>query len=83
MPSRPRLILYARPGCHLCEEVSVSLDEMHGPDSYLTIDIESDDELLVRYGHRIPVLAVDGVDQLEAPITGPDLRALIRSLSAS
>ncbi len=83
MPSRPRLTLYARPGCHLCEEVSVSLDEMHGPESYLTIDIESDDKLLVRYGHRIPVLAVDGVDQLEAPISGPDLRALIRGLNAS
>lgn len=83
MPSRPRLTLYARPGCHLCEEVSVSLDEMIGPDSYLTVDIESDDDLLVRYGHRIPVLAVDDVDQLDAPISGPDLRAVIRGLNAS
>jgi hypothetical protein len=77
----PRVILYARPGCHLCEEASLSLDEMLGPESYTTVDIESDDELLLRYGHRIPVVALDGVDRVEAPIAGPDLRALIRSLN--
>jgi hypothetical protein len=76
-------MLYARPGCHLCEEVGVSLDEMLGPGRYDTVDIETDDDLLVRYGHRIPVVAVDGVDRLEAPIDGPDLRALVRSLDAS
>ena len=56
---------------------------MLGSDNYATVDIERDDELLVRYGHRIPVIAVDRVDRLEAPIDGPDLRALIRSLNAS
>lgn len=76
-------MLYARPGCHLCEEVGVSLDEMLGPGRYDTIDIETDDDLLLRYGHRIPVVAVDGVDRLEAPIDGPDLRALVRSFAAS
>jgi hypothetical protein len=76
-------MLYARPGCHLCEEVGVSLDEMLGPGRYDTVDIETDDDLLVRYGHRIPVVAVDGVDRLEAPIDGPDLRALVRSLDGS
>ena len=34
----------------------------------------------MRYGFRIPVLAVDGVDRLEAPITEPDLRELVREL---
>ncbi|MDQ2933576.1 MAG: glutaredoxin family protein [Chloroflexota bacterium] len=82
MPSQPRVILYARPGCHLCEEVGVSLDDILGPDSYATVDIERDDELLARYGHRIPVIAVDGIDRLEAPIAGPDLRGLIRGLNA-
>jgi hypothetical protein len=77
----PRVILYARPGCHLCEEVALSLDEILGPESYTTVDIERDDELLVRYGHRIPVVALDGADRLDAPITGPDLRALIRNLT--
>jgi hypothetical protein len=78
----PRVVLYARPGCHLCEQVGVSLDEMLGREGYATVDIETDDQLLLRYSHRIPVVALDGADRLEAPIDDPDLRALIRSLNA-
>jgi len=73
----PRLTLYERDGCHLCNEARVLLDEMLGPDGYARIDIDTDDELVARYGFRVPVLAVDGIDRLEAPITVPDLRALL------
>lgn len=76
MPN-PNVVLYERDGCHLCEEARVLLDTMLGRDRYARVDIETDDDLLVAYGHRIPVVAVDGVDRLEAPITGPDLRALL------
>ena len=72
----PEVVLYERDGCHLCEETRVLLDAMLGPHRYARVDIETDDDLLVAYGHRIPVVSVDGVDRLEAPITGPDLRAL-------
>jgi hypothetical protein len=73
----PELTLYVRDGCHLCEETSVLLDEMVGTDAYTSIDIETDDDLLLRYAHRIPVLAVDGVDRLELTITGPDVREVL------
>lgn len=76
----PRVVLYERDGCHLCEEARVLLDAMLGPDRYERLDIEADDDLLVRYGHRIPVVTVDGVDRLEAPITGPDVGALAAEL---
>ena len=72
-----RIVLYERDGCHLCEDARVLLDAMLGPDRYERVDIEADDDLLVRYGHRIPVVSLDGVDRLEAPISGPDLRALL------
>ena len=75
-----RLVLYSRAGCHLCEDAAVLLDEMVGHDGYRTVDIGSDDELLVRYGHRIPVVALDGVDRLEVPITAPDLRDVVAEL---
>ena len=74
----PRVVLYERADCHLCEETRVLLDEMIGPDRYARVDIDTSDDLVVRYGFRVPVVAVDGVDRLEAPITGPDLRALLR-----
>jgi hypothetical protein len=53
------------------------LDELIGFDGYTRVDIDADDELVVRYGFRVPVIALDGVDRLEAPITGPELRALV------
>jgi hypothetical protein len=75
-----RLILYERDGCHLCEEARVLLDEMIGMDRYDRVDIETDDDLVVRYGFRIPVISLDGADRLEAPIAARDLRTLLAEL---
>ncbi len=69
----PRPILYVRAGCHLCEDASVLLDDMIGSGAYDAIDIETDDALLVRYAHRIPVLVVDGIERAELVITRPDV----------
>jgi Glutaredoxin-like domain (DUF836). len=74
---RPQLVLYERAGCHLCDEARVLLDQMLGPDAYARVDIDADDALVLRYGFRVPVVALDGIDRLEAPITAPDLRALL------
>ena len=76
MPARPTL--FVRDGCHLCEDASVLLDAMLGADGWDGVDIETDDDLLVRYAHRIPVLNVDGEDRLELIITRPDLEEVLR-----
>lgn len=77
MPGRP--ILYVRDGCHLCEDASVLLGEMLGPDGWDAIDIATDDDLLVRYAHRIPVLVVDGRESAELVITRPDVEDALRA----
>jgi glutaredoxin len=54
MASSSELILYTRPGCHLCEQVVLmlqALDAEHTP-----VDIESDPGLEEKYGLHIPVL---------------------------
>ena len=76
MPGRPTL--YVRAGCHLCEDASVLLDEMIGADAYDAVDIEADDDLLVRYAHRIPVLVVDGEERAELILTRPDVEEALR-----
>ncbi len=61
MPSR--LVLYARPDCHLCDEARAGLEELlaDGVSFELEeVDIDSDDELLKRYLERIPVVELDG-----------------------
>ncbi|MGI8829339.1 MAG: glutaredoxin family protein [Candidatus Limnocylindria bacterium] len=75
MPARPTL--YIRDDCHLCEDAEALLDAMLGTDGWDAIDIEADDDLLVRYAHRIPVLAIGGTDRLELIITRPDLEAVL------
>jgi glutaredoxin-like protein DUF836 len=75
-----RLVLYERAECHLCEDARKALDALVGPDRYDRVDIDSSDELVVRYGFRVPVLAVDSVDRLEAPISEPDLREMVAEL---
>jgi hypothetical protein len=80
--SRHRFTLYERAECHLCDEARVLLDAMLGMDRYERVDIDADEALILRYGFRVPVVALDGQDRLEAPITGPDLRALLAELEA-
>ncbi len=70
-------MLYERAGCHLCDEVRVVLDAVLGEAGYQRVDIDADDDLIVMYGFRVPVVSVDGVDRLEAPITKRDLRSLL------
>lgn len=74
-----RVTLYERRDCHLCAEARQVLDALIGPDRYDRVDIDASDELVVRYGFRVPVVAVDGVDRLEAPLTADDLQALLAS----
>ena len=77
MPGRPTL--YVREGCHLCEDAGVLLDDMLGTDGWDAIDIATDDDLLVRYAHRIPVLVMDGREVAELTITRPDVEDALAS----
>jgi len=85
MPStgRHRLFLYERAGCHLCEDAATILDAELGPEGYERVDIDANDDLIVRYGFRVPVISLDGADRLEAPIDPTSLRSLARGLRAS
>ena len=53
-----RLTLYYRSGCSLCEEMQRELAS--SPDlrdcSLETVDVDSDEELVMAYGHKVPVL---------------------------
>lgn len=61
----PRLVLYGRVGCHLCEEaralVASVASETGAP--WAEIDVDDDAELAERYAELVPVVTVDGVQQ--------------------
>ncbi len=56
------LLLYSKPGCHLCEELRAELDHLQPELGYTIdeIDITQDAALFERYRYEIPVLLMDG-----------------------
>lgn len=76
--------LYAKAGCHLCDEARAYLeDALADLDEELDLretDIRRDPELFERYRYRIPVIEVDGVERLEGRIDSDAVRELLRSL---
>jgi hypothetical protein len=61
MSEGPRLTLYTREGCHLCEEMLAGLHELAAGMTFEVDlrDIDADPRLVERYGPRIPVLTLN------------------------
>ena len=58
------LYLYSTSACHLCEQAEAVLASVQWPATVMVevVDVSEADELLQRYGKRIPVLAVPQTD---------------------
>lgn len=61
---RRRLVLYHTAHCHLCEEAAALCAAVLNPEYFevYQVDIVDSDELVARYGVRIPVLREDAID---------------------
>jgi Glutaredoxin-like domain (DUF836) len=79
------VVVYSRPGCHLCEEAIGAIVALHG-DGYRfvlhEVDIESDELLLRRHLERIPVVEVDGVVVSELVLDDAAVRARLDTVGA-
>ncbi len=74
------IVLYTKPGCHLCENALNLLHQLRG-EFDLTIkeiDITTDRALFKKYFDQIPVLLIDQRVTLAAPIDEKDVRAALR-----
>ena len=69
--------LYTRVGCHLCEEAERVLQRERAATPFRLdlVDVDRDPELARRYGVRVPVVAVDGVELFEYEVPVDLLRA--------
>jgi glutaredoxin len=78
-----RLTLFSRPDCHLCEEMRREVDDLLSgrPHEWEVVDVDSDPDLLRRYGDSVPVLFVNG--HLFAKIRLPRLASKLRLLRAA
>ena len=79
------VVVYSRPGCHLCEEAIAGLLELHGEGYRFAlheIDIDSDELLLRRFLERIPVVEVDGLLASELILDREAVRARLDTVGA-
>jgi glutaredoxin len=75
-----RVTLYTRAGCHLCEAAAAVLAAERERTWFAleVVDVDRDPELAGRYGVRVPVVAVDGLEVFEYEVPADLLRARLR-----
>jgi Glutaredoxin-like domain (DUF836) len=80
----PRLTLYSRPGCHLCEQALEVLLSMREQIAFEICerDISGEAALLAAYFDRIPVIEVGGVELCDGFVDEDAVRAALASSAA-
>ena len=60
--TEPRITLYGRPGCHLCDDARVVVERVCADlgEAWTEVNIDDDPELTARFGEEVPVTFVDG-----------------------
>jgi glutaredoxin len=73
------VIIYSRPGCHLCDEAKAAIQNAGCSERFSLeeINIESDDELLRKYKFDIPVVLIDGVESFKHRVEVEEFRRRI------
>lgn len=73
------VILYSRPGCHLCDEMKGVVARVARviPFSLQEIDITDDPDLEARHGLDIPVLLIDGRKAAKHRVTEEELARML------
>ena len=77
-----KVTLYTRVGCHLCQEAErvLAQERVVTPFRLELVDVDRDPDLARRYGVRVPVVAVDGVELFEYEVPVDLLRARLGTL---
>jgi glutaredoxin len=75
-PAKTCVVIYSRPGCHLCEEAKDAMNEARCAGKYTLdeVNIESDPALLRKYRNDIPVILIDGVEAFRHRLTAEEFR---------
>jgi hypothetical protein len=81
----PDVVVYSRPGCHLCEEALEQIVALHAEGYRFDlheVDIENNELLLRRHLERIPVIEVDGIEVSGLLLDRDALRARLDTVGA-
>jgi glutaredoxin len=78
------VVLYTRPGCHLCDEARAELEGLRAEHGFALVerDIEADERLRAAYHERVPVVELDGEVVSELWLDQGALQARLDTVSA-
>ncbi|HZS49297.1 MAG TPA: glutaredoxin family protein [Bryobacterales bacterium] len=79
----PRVTLYTRSGCHLCDEAKEQIRRARRrtPFDLEEIDIDSDPGLRALYDEEVPVVAINGKKAFKYRVKEKELLTKLRSRS--
>jgi glutaredoxin len=77
------VVLYGKAGCCLCDDAKAAIESVRArrPFDLTEVDVSLDPVLHARYGERIPVVAVDGVEAFELGVDAAELERLVGTVS--
>jgi glutaredoxin len=77
------VILYTRPGCHLCDEAKAVINEARTDAEFALeeVNIDEDPALSELYKYDIPVIFINGVKAFKHRVETQEFRRKLRRLS--
>ena len=80
---KAHVIVYSRPGCHLCDRAKASILRANCADLFTLeeINIESDSVLLERYQNDIPVVTINGVEAFRHRVNPDEFKRTLSQLA--
>ena len=74
--------VYARPGCHLCEEAKSAMESAgcDGEFTLVEINIDDDPALRERYQYDIPIVLINGIRVFKHRVDPRDFKRKLRRL---
>ena len=75
---RPEVVVYTRAHCGLCRRAEVVVAREARGAVVRHVDVDDDPALVSRYGVRVPVVTVDGVEVAEFEVARGSVRRAVR-----
>ncbi|MFA9432681.1 glutaredoxin family protein [Egicoccus sp. AB-alg2] len=76
---RPEVVVYTRASCGLCHRAEALVAREARRATIRHVDVDGDEDLVRRYGVRVPVVVVDGVEVAELEVAPGTVRAAVRA----
>jgi glutaredoxin len=75
----PEVVVYTRARCGLCHRAEALVAREARRAEVRFVDVDTDDDLVSRFGVRVPVVVVDGVEVAELEVAPGQVRRSVRA----